>query len=233
MSQVKVWFFAAVGGALTGLISFAFLESLDWATRTRLAHGWLVWLLPLAGLAVGAAYHYWGGRAKGGTPSVIEQTHTFTHGVTSRMAPLIFGGSVVGHVFGASVGREGAALQMAGSVSDTAARLGGLDATDRRTIITSSMAGGWGAVFGVPITGVVFAMQVSKKHRLRAQRKVAGYSLAVGVVNVQISVLQPGVVRVIAQGDHLAVAVQAWDQRAQPGQFQHQGLAGRAGGPAV
>ena len=168
MSQVKVWFFAAVGGALTGLISFAFLESLDWATRTRLAHGWLVWLLPLAGLVVGAAYHYWGGRAKGGTPSVIEQTHTFTHGVTSRMAPLIFGGSVVGHVFGASVGREGAALQMAGSVSDTAARLGGLDATDRRTIITSSMAGGWGAVFGVPITGVVFAMQVSKKHRLRA-----------------------------------------------------------------
>ncbi|MEN9646280.1 MAG: hypothetical protein RL238_2949 [Actinomycetota bacterium] len=168
MSQVKVWFFAAVGGALTGLISFAFLESLDWATRTRLAHGWLVWLLPLAGLAVGGAYHYWGGRAKGGTPSVIEQTHTFTHGVTSRMAPLIFGGSVVGHVFGASVGREGAALQMAGSVSDTAARIGGLDDHDRRTIITSSLAGGWGAVFGVPVTGVVFAMQVCKKHRIRA-----------------------------------------------------------------
>ena len=168
MSQVKVWFFAAIGGVLTGLISFAFLESLDWATRTRIDHGWLVWLLPLAGLAVGAAYHYWGGRAKGGTPSVIEQTHTFTHGVTSRMAPLIFGGSVVGHVFGASVGREGAALQMAGSVSDTAARLGGLDEHDRRTIITSSLAGGWGAVFGVPVTGVVFAMQVSKKHRIRA-----------------------------------------------------------------
>ena len=98
MSRVRVWLFAAIGGALTGLISFAFLRSLDWATRTRIAHGWLVWLLPLAGLAVGAAYHYWGGRAKGGTPAVIEQSHTVTHGVTSRMAPLIVAGAEDGRV---------------------------------------------------------------------------------------------------------------------------------------
>ena len=168
MSRVRVWLFAAIGGALTGLISFAFLRSLDWATRTRIAHGWLVWLLPLAGLAVGAAYHYWGGRAKGGTPAVIEQSHTFTHGVTSRMAPLIFAGSVTGHVFGASVGREGAALQMAGSVTDTAARLGKLTPGERRTLIAASLAGGWGAVFAVPITGVVFTLQVTKKHRWQA-----------------------------------------------------------------
>ena len=64
--------FAAIGGALTGLISYAFLRSLDWATSTRLAHGWLVWLLPIVGLLVGATYHYLGGRAKGGTPAVIE-----------------------------------------------------------------------------------------------------------------------------------------------------------------
>lgn len=168
MSRVRVWLFAAIGGALTGLISYAFLRALDWATRTRIVHGWLVWLLPLAGLAVGAAYHYWGGRAKGGTPAVIEQSHTFTHGVTSRMAPLIFAGSVTGHVFGASVGREGAALQMAGSVTDTAARLGKLTHDERRTLVAASLAGGWGAVFAVPVTGVVFTLQVSKKHRWRA-----------------------------------------------------------------
>lgn len=168
MSRVRVWLFAAIGGALTGLISFAFLRGLDWATRTRIAHGWLVWLLPAAGLAIGAAYHYWGGRAKGGTPAVIEQSHTFTHGVTSRMAPLIFAGSVAGHLFGASVGREGAALQMAGSVTDTASRLGKLRPDERRTLIAASLAAGWGAVFAVPITGIVFTLQVSKSHRWRA-----------------------------------------------------------------
>jgi H+/Cl- antiporter ClcA len=157
--------FAAIGGGLTGLISLAFLRSLDWATRTRLAHGWLVWFLPLVGLVVAAVYFYWGGRAKGGTPGVIEQAHTFTQGVPARMAPMIFGGSVAGHVFGASVGREGAALQMAGSVTDTAARAARLTDHERRTLIAASLAGGWGAVFGVPMTGVFFTLQMAKGHR--------------------------------------------------------------------
>lgn len=168
MSRLTQYLFAAIGGALTGFISYAFLRSLDWATSTRLAHGWLVWLLPVAGFVVAAAYHYRGGRAKGGTPMVIEQAHTFTHGVPTRMAPFIFGGAVAGHVVGASVGREGAALQMAGSVTDTAARWARLTATQRRTLIAASLAGGWGAVFGVPITGVVFTLQVTKTHRWRA-----------------------------------------------------------------
>jgi H+/Cl- antiporter ClcA len=153
---------------LTGLISFAFLKGLDWATRTRVAHGWLLWLLPVVGLIVGAAYHYWGGHAKGGTPYVIEQGHIFTHGVPARMAPMIWGGSVIGHLAGASVGREGAALQMAGSVTDSAARIGRLSAVERRTLVAASLAGGWGGVFAVPFTGVVFALQVTRKHRWQA-----------------------------------------------------------------
>ena len=69
MAKARLALFATIGGALTGLISYAFLRSLDWATNTRIAHGWLVWLLPAVGLLVGAAYHYLGGRAKGGTPA--------------------------------------------------------------------------------------------------------------------------------------------------------------------
>ena len=168
IAKARLALFAAVGGALTGLISFAFLWSLDWATNTRIAHGWLVWLLPVVGLLVGAAYHYWGKGAKGGTPLVIEQGHLFTHGVPARMAPLVFGGSIAGHLVGASVGREGAALQMAGSVTDTAARAARLSADERRLLIAASLAGGWGAVFGVPITGIVFTLQVTRRHRWRA-----------------------------------------------------------------
>ncbi|MBP9053987.1 MAG: chloride channel protein, partial [Ilumatobacteraceae bacterium] len=168
MSKARLALFATIGGALTGLISYAFLRSLDWATNTRIAHGWLVWLLPAVGLLVGAAYHYLGGRAKGGTPAVIEQGHLFTHGVPARMAPMIFGGSVVGHLAGASVGREGAALQMAGSVTDSAARLARLPADQRRLLIASSLAGGWGAVYGVPFTGIAFMLQVTRRHRWQA-----------------------------------------------------------------
>ena len=164
---VIVCVFAAIGGGLTGAISYAFLRALDWATRTRLDHGWLQWLLPLAGALVAGTYHRWGGRAKGGTPYVIEQSHIHTHGVPARMAPLIFAGSTIGHLFGASVGREGAALQMAGSVTDTVAAAARLTNRQRRTLVAASLAGGWGGVFAVPFTGVVFALQVCRGHRLR------------------------------------------------------------------
>ena len=168
IAKARLALFAAIGGGLTGLISYAFLRSLDRATNTRVAHGWLVWLLPVVGLLVGAMYHHLGGRAKGGTPAVIEQGHLFTHGVPARMAPMIFGGSVAGHLAGASVGREGAALQMAGSVTDTAARAARLPADERRLLIAASLAGGWGAVFGVPLTGVAFMLQVTRRHRWQA-----------------------------------------------------------------
>jgi len=168
IAKARLALFAAIGGGLTGLISYAFLRSLDWATDTRVAHGWLVLLLPAIGLLVGATYHHLGGRAKGGTPAVIEQGHLFTHGVPARMAPMIFGGSVAGHLAGASVGREGAALQMAGSVTDTAARAARLPADERRLLIAASLAGGWGAVFGVPLTGVAFMLQITRRHRWQA-----------------------------------------------------------------
>lgn len=158
---------AAVGGAATGVVVFAFLSSLDHVTDLRLEQPWLVWLLPVVGLAVAGTYHRWGGRAKGGTTAVIEQANVFTHGAPARMAPLIFGGAVAGHTVGASVGREGAALQIAGSITDTGGRLLGLSTRERRLLLAASLAGGWGAAFGVPLTGVVFTFQFIRRHRWR------------------------------------------------------------------
>lgn len=167
-ARARLVVLAAIGGGLTGLVSYAFLESLDWATRTRIANGWLVWLLPAMGLVIAAVYFYWGGRAKGGTPAVVEQANVFTHGVPARMTPLIFGGSIGAHLVGASVGREGAALQLAGSVTDTAAAAARLPHDDRRTLIAASLAGGWGALFAVPFAGIVFTLEVTRHHRWRA-----------------------------------------------------------------
>lgn len=167
LSRLRLLVFAGIGGALTGLISWAFLKALVWAGETRLEHPNLLYLLPLVGLVVAGVYFYWGDRAKGGTPAVLEQANVYTHGVGKRMAPLIFGGSIAGHVAGASVGREGAALQMAGSVTDMAAGVGRLPREDRQTLMAAALAAGWGAVFAVPFTGVAFALQVTKHRRWR------------------------------------------------------------------
>jgi H+/Cl- antiporter ClcA len=123
--------------------------------------------MPLVGAVVAGVYHHFGGRAKGGTPAVLEQAHTYTHGVPLRMTPLILGGSIAGHLTGGAVGREGVALQMAGSLTDTAARVGRLGHHDRRLLVAASMAAGWGAVFAAPFTGVMFALQVCKHQRRR------------------------------------------------------------------
>jgi H+/Cl- antiporter ClcA len=157
----------AVSGVLAGLASAGFLESLDWATRTREHHGWLLFLLPLAGLATGLAYHYGAGRAVAGNNLLLDEIHEPRAWVPRRMAPLIYVGTVVGHLFGASVGREGSALQMSGSLTDGFARLIRLGPADRRLLLVAAIAGGFGSVFGVPLAGCVFALEVQSRGRVR------------------------------------------------------------------
>lgn len=195
-----VWLVSLVGGALTGVASWAFLRALDWATTTRIEHGRLVYLLPVAGAVVAGAYHRWGGRAKGGTPAVIEQANVMTHGVPARMAPFIFGGTTAGHLAGASVGREGAALQIAASLTDTTSRALRLHPEERRIAIAASLAGGWGAVFGVPVTGIVFCRQVNRHRRWR--------SFVPSVISAITGLL---VVRALGQHfEHPALAAPDW-----------------------
>lgn len=157
-----------VVGILAGLSSAAFLQALEWATDVRIEHGWLLWLLPAGGLVVGLAYHHVGGRATGGSALIIDEIHEPTSWVPRRMAPLVFFGTIVTHLLGGSAGREGTAIQMSGSLSDGFARLIRIEPEDRRLMLIAAIAGGFGAVFGVPIAGCVFAMEVQTVHRIRA-----------------------------------------------------------------
>ena len=157
----------ALVGVLAGLSSAAFLEVLGWATDTRVAHGWMLYLLPLAGLVIGLTYHHLGGRAGGGNTLIIEEIHEPVAWVPRRMAPLVFGGTVVTHLFGGSAGREGTAIQMSGSLTDAASRILGLRPADRRMMLIAALGGGFGAVFGVPIAGCVFALEVQAIGRMR------------------------------------------------------------------
>ncbi|TCP65845.1 voltage-gated chloride channel family protein [Sphingomonas sp. PP-CE-1G-424] len=146
--------------ALVGTLCAAFLWSLDAATRLRFAAPWLVYLLPVGGFVVGLLYQLIGRSVEGGNNLIVEQIHEPGGGVPLRMAPLIFFGTVVTHLFGGSAGREGTAVQLGGSLASGVGRALKLDADGTRILLMGGIAAGFGAVFGTPIAGAVFALEV-------------------------------------------------------------------------
>lgn len=170
---------AGVIGALSGLLSAAFLESLRWATTSRVDNAWLVWLLPVVGLVVGLTYHHLGSGLERGSNLIIEQIHSHTEAIPLRLTPIIFGASIVSHLAGASVGREGAALQLSAGVADPISRRLGLGAHDRSIMLIAAVAGGFGSVFGVPVAGAVFALEIQRVGRVRYEALVPAFTASI------------------------------------------------------
>ena len=125
---------ATVIAVLAGSASALFLFSLDWATATRITHHWLIWLLPFAGFVVGWLYLRFGRSVEGGNNLILEEVHRPANTIPLRMAPLVYIGTVVSHLFGASVGREGTAVQMGASIADQFTSLLKLDNDARRMV---------------------------------------------------------------------------------------------------
>ncbi len=147
-------------GTSVGSACALFLWSLDTVTHFRWDHPWLLFFLPLAGLAVGLLYHWLGRSVEAGNNLIMEQIHEPGGGVPRRMAPLILIGTVVTHLFGGSAGREGTAIQMGGSIAGGFGKLFRLQPSDLRTMLMAGVAAGFGGVFGTPIAGTVFALEV-------------------------------------------------------------------------
>lgn len=154
-------------GALAGTASAAFLYALDQATDTRLAHPWLLWLLPLAGLLTGCAYHYAGKSVEGGNNLLIDEIHDPQKIVPKRMAPFVLIATVITHLFGGSAGREGTAVQMGGALADQVTSIFGLEKADRRILLMGGIAAGFSSVFGTPLAGAIFGLEVLAIGRLR------------------------------------------------------------------
>ncbi|WP_187273349.1 voltage-gated chloride channel family protein [Methylobacterium sp. WL19] len=146
--------------AVVGSLCAAFLWCLDVATNARFAHPWLLFLLPVGGFAIGLLYHRVGRGVEGGNNLVVDQIHEPGGGVPLRMAPLIVLGTVVTHLFGGSAGREGTAVQLGASLASAIGRLARLDPAGTRIVLMAGVAAGFGAVFGTPIAGAVFALEV-------------------------------------------------------------------------
>jgi H+/Cl- antiporter ClcA len=162
------WILLSVAVAvLAGSASALLLVSLEWATDTRNTHRWLIWLLPIAGFSVGWLYLKFGQHVEAGNNLLIDEIHDPKKVVPLRMAPLVLGGTIVSHLFGASVGREGTAVQMGGTLADQFTHLFKLKHEDRRIILMAGISAGFSSVFGTPLAGAIWGLEVLAIGRLR------------------------------------------------------------------
>lgn len=160
LKSFAVWALISVlTGLICGAVGTAFHLAVDWATEVRVEHGWLLYLLPLAGVAIAALYHVL--KVDGvGTNHIIRSIRSGDH-VPTPLVPVIFIATALTHLFGGSAGREGAALQIGGGLGCRIGRMLKLDKQDMRTVTLCGMAAVFAALFATPVTAAVFVLEVA------------------------------------------------------------------------
>jgi H+/Cl- antiporter ClcA len=161
-------------GVLSGSASAFFLVSLDWVTQFREGNNWIIWLLPMGGLAIGLLYHYYGKDVVKGNNILLEEYENPKETIPIKMAPMVLIGTLITHLFGGSAGREGTAVQMSGAIADQFNKLSSrarhfersretrdkLNNHDRKILIILGISAGFASVFGTPLAGALFALEV-------------------------------------------------------------------------
>ncbi len=147
-------------GSMGGTASALLLWSLVVATDFRESHTWSIALLPLAGLLVGVMYRYLGTSVEAGNNLILDEIHDPKRTIPVRMTPLILIGTFMTHLFGGSAGREGTAIQTGASLADQLARPFRMNAVERRILLMAGISAGFASVFGTPLAGAIFGMEV-------------------------------------------------------------------------
>lgn len=150
---------SSLTGIICGIIGALFHKCVEYATDFRIQNPWMILLLPLAGILIVFIYQKTKMLENGGTNNVIESVRTNAY-VPMRLAPVIFITTVITHLFGGSAGREGAALQLGGSIGFQIGRRLKIDEKDKRMLVICGMSGLFSALFGTPLTAAVFSIEV-------------------------------------------------------------------------
>ena len=157
--SVKWVIFAILVGGIVGLCGTAFYFCLTFVTVLRGQNPWLLYLLPVGGLIIVGAYHLLRDEKDTGTNLVISAIHSDDE-LPLRMAPLIFISTLITHLFGGSAGREGAALQIGGSLGASIGKLIKMDDNDKHIMTLCGMSAVFAALFGTPVTAALFSVEV-------------------------------------------------------------------------
>lgn len=158
---LKFTILSVVLGFYIGTGTALFLASLEYVTKYRTNHQWIIYGLPIAGLFIGWMYFKYGNVAKKGNNLIIEQHHVQTkETIPLIMAPLVFIGTIITHLVGGSAGREGTAVQMGGAIADQFTKVFKLNNEQRSTLLIMGVSAGFSAVFGTPFAGAVFALEI-------------------------------------------------------------------------
>ncbi|OQP60176.1 voltage-gated chloride channel protein [Niastella vici] len=150
-----------------GSLVALFLWLLEKVTYLHWQHQWLLFLLPLGGVLIYFLYKYLGKNSDAGNNLIMDEIHQPGGGVPARMAPLVLAATVITHLFGGSAGREGTAVQIGGSIANFFARTLHFSKEDVKMLLMTGIAAGFGAVFGTPITGAIFALEVLAVGRIK------------------------------------------------------------------
>ena len=151
--------FACIIGFVVGGVSTGFYHCFEFVTGLRLRHEWLLWLLPVGGMAIVLLYRICDMEKDRGTNFVLMAVRE-NQPLPLRTAPLVFISTLITHLLGGSAGREGAILQIGGSISSSIGRLMKLNDKDSRVITMCGMSAAFAALFGTPLTAAVFSMEI-------------------------------------------------------------------------
>ena len=190
--MLKWLFIIIMTASIIGSATAWFLIALDFVTIWRTDHIWVVNFLPLIGLGIGYAYHYFGTAVQKGnnlileihhaaeTTSTTSTTSTSTKTIPLLMAPLVFISTLLTHVGGGSAGREGTAVQMGGAIADQFTTLFKLNIAERKTILIMGVSAGFAAVFGTPFAAAVFALEIMSFKKIKFENIIPSFAAAFG-----------------------------------------------------
>lgn len=145
-------------GGIGGLLGAFFHHALHFVTDFRSEHTWIIFLLPVGGLLSVGIYHLFKLRGNRGTNEIIDAVLN-GESVNPLIAPVIFLATSITHLFGGSAGREGAALQLGGSVASKLGRLLRLDENECTVLTMAGMSAVFAGLFGTPLTATFFCME--------------------------------------------------------------------------
>lgn len=192
-----VWMFLKWGllgmlmGFVGGAVGSGFHYVLHFVTHLRQSHGWLIWLLPIGGLATVGIYRLMHLRENRGTNEIIDSILQ-SRPVSAWIAPAIFLSTTTTHLLGGSAGREGAALQLGGSLASWISRVLRLKEDDRTVLIMSGMSAVFAGLFGTPLTACIFILEFIAVGKIFTPALVPCYlSALVASLGAQVLGIQP------------------------------------------